>query len=139
MIDRDFVEQKIKLIKNDLQELKELKPTHWEIFLEKKHQRYLCEHLLEHIINRAIDINNHIIVESKKSPPDSYESSFLILAELKILPTGLARKISKSAGLRNRLTHDYDDIKFDIFYQSISDCLTQYPQYLRHILKSLEK
>lgn len=139
MIDKDFIEQKIKLIKEDLKELQDIKPHHWEVFLEDKRCRYISEHLLEHIINRAIDINNHIVVESKKAPPDGYEQSFLALAELGILSGNFAAAISKSAGLRNRITHDYDDIKYDIFYESINDCLQQYPEYIKNIITFLDR
>ncbi|MBI2552373.1 DUF86 domain-containing protein [Candidatus Uhrbacteria bacterium] len=135
MIDREFVEQKLKLIKADLEELRREKPPHWEVFLEDSRTRHVTEHLLEHIVNRAIDINSHLLVESGKAPPDTYEDSFLKLAEFGVLTAKFAGEVAKSAGLRNRLIHEYDGIRYDVLYDAISDAVREYPQYIEAITK----
>ncbi len=42
-----------------------------------------------------------------------------------------AREIAPSAGLRNRLVHEYNDSDQKIIYQSMGDALKQYTRYCR--------
>lgn len=92
------------------------------------------------VINEAIDINQHLIVELGKGKlPFDYKESFLLLGELGILPQKFAEEISRSVGLRNILVHQYRKLDEKIFYQSIKDCLRQYSLYCGYILKYLEK
>lgn len=139
MIDRTLVEQKLKLMRADLEELAREKPTDVDALLEDSRARHVVEHLLEHIVNRAIDINGHVLVESGKPPPDTYEDSFLKLAELGILPREFAVEIAKSAGLRNRLIHEYDGVNYEVLYDAIGDALRQYPEYITQMIGFLAR
>jgi len=49
----------------------------------------------------------------------------------------LAVQIAKSAGLRNILVHDYNDIDRKILHGSIRDCLKDYHGYLTYLSKFL--
>ena len=65
------------------------------------------------IIGRALDINEHLISEladSKLKLPQNYKETFLFLKNLKILPEDFADEISKSAGFRNAIVHEYNNL-----------------------------
>ncbi|MGE4554840.1 MAG: DUF86 domain-containing protein, partial [Candidatus Paceibacterota bacterium] len=64
-----------------------------------------------------------------------YRETFLRLAEMGILPEDFAQEIAKSAGFRNAIVHDYNNIDKYITYQSVKDAIAQYAQYCDHILK----
>lgn len=57
-----------------------------------------------------IDINYHLITGNGHPPPADYFTSFLKLADLAILDRPFAERLAPSAGLRNRLVHEYDAI-----------------------------
>ena len=100
------------------------------------------ERLLARIINRAIDINQHIIAEydaERMQSPLDYRETFLRLAELNMYSTAFAEQIGKSIGTRNILAHEYDKIDDRLVYQSMGDCLKDYTKYCGYILKFLEK
>jgi uncharacterized protein YutE (UPF0331/DUF86 family) len=59
--------------------------------------------------------------------------------ELGILPAEFAERIAKSAGLRNILVHDYNDVDRRIVYGSIASCLADYPRYVEAIGRFLER
>jgi uncharacterized protein YutE (UPF0331/DUF86 family) len=59
--------------------------------------------------------------------------------ELGILPAEFAERIAKSAGLRNILVHDYNDVDRRIVYGSIRSCLADYPRYVEAIGRFLER
>ena len=140
-IDIHFIRRKIKLIQEDLSELDNL--AHYsfdEIF--KDHIKYLAaERLLEKIIMRAIGINQHMIAELGRGDEQvrGYEDTFYILSQLGIYDEEFAKQIAPSAGLRNRLIHEYNNTRQDIIYKSVSEAVKQYVKYCDSILKFIEK
>jgi len=140
-IDIHFIRRKIKLIQEDLSELDGL--AHYSFDeISKDHIKYLAvERLLEKIIIRAIDINHHMIAELGRGDERvrGYEDTFYILSQLGIYGEEFAKQIAPSAGLRNRLVHEYNNTRQDIIYKSVSDAVTQYVKYCDSILKFIEK
>jgi len=61
------------------------------------------------------------------------------LVGLGVYQENFAKKIAPSAGLRNRLVHEYNDTKEEIIYQSVGEAISQYAKYCRCILKFLSK
>ncbi len=84
-----------------------------------------------------IDINYHILTEKENHIPVDYYTSFIELGKKGYLPMKFAEMIADSAGLRNRLAHEYDKIDEKKIYQAAKSCLKDVPKYLKHIDKSL--
>lgn len=140
-IDIHFIRRKIKLIQEDLSELDNL--AHYSFDeITKDHIKFLAvERLLEKVIMRAIDINQHMIAELGKGDERvrSYEDTFYVLYQLGIYGEEFAKQIAPSAGLRNRLVHEYNNTRQDIIYRSVSEAVAQYVRYCDSILKFIEK
>lgn len=141
MLDVDFVRRKIKLIQEDLRKLETLSKYSFEEISADFMKMAVVERLLEKIIMRAIDINQHLIVELGKGDEEirGYEDTFYALVKLGIYSQVFAEKIAPSAGLRNRLVHEYNDTKPEIIYQSVAEAISQYAQYCDYILKFLSR
>ncbi len=80
-----------------------------------------------------IDVNYHVITASGHPPPADYHASFVRLAELGILEPAFAKRIARSAGLRNRLVHDYEGIDHAKVFAALVDALDDVPLYLDRI------
>lgn len=141
MIRKDFVNRKVSLIQNDLIKLSELSNYSLDEVVQDFLKATTVERLLERIINRAIDINQHIVAEvvNNGEPPRDYTETFLKLAEFGVYPKEFAEKISKSVATRNILAHDYDKVDYSLIYESIKDCLGDYTAYCDYILGFSEK
>lgn len=141
MIDKEFIERKIKLIHEDIKELEELAKYSFKELSSDYIKMSAVERFLEKIIMRALDINQHLIVEEGIGTEKvrGYEDTFLALSALKVYPESFAKKIAPSAGLRNRLVHEYNNTSPKIIYSSVKDAIKQYAQYCNYILKFLEK
>lgn len=142
MVNKEFIKRKIFLIEKEFEFLKEFSEFSFQEIVSDFKKQAIVERLMERIIMRAIDINQHLIAElstEEMSPPKNYKETFLKLADLKIYPKEFAKNISKSVGTRNILVHQYDEIDYSQIYSSISDCLKDYYQYCDYILKFLEK
>jgi len=140
-IDIHFIQRKIKLIQEDLSELDNLAHFSFDEISKDRIKFLAVERLLEKIIMRAIDINQHIIAELGRGDERvrGYEDTFYLLSQLGIYNEEFAKQIAPSAGLRNRLVHEYNNTRQDIIYKSVSEAVTQYVKYCDSVLKFIEK
>ncbi|MDP2709259.1 MAG: DUF86 domain-containing protein [bacterium] len=137
-IDKQLISRKITLINNDLKSLKALSKLSLKTYLSKADYEALAERYLERVIGRMIDINYHILSEKESKIPTDFYSSFIELGKNKYLPLKLAEAMANSAGLRNRLAHEYDEIDAKKVYEAMTACLKDVPKYLKNIVKLLD-
>ncbi|HCC59652.1 MAG: hypothetical protein A2402_03125 [Candidatus Staskawiczbacteria bacterium RIFOXYC1_FULL_37_43] len=135
--DKELVNRKITLINEDLKSLKLLSKVSLKTYLSKTDYEVLAERYLERIIGRMIDINYHILSENDNKIPVDFYTSFIELGKKKYLSLKLAKTMANSAGLRNRLAHEYDEIDPKKVYGAVKSCLKDTPKYLKSIIKSL--
>jgi uncharacterized protein YutE (UPF0331/DUF86 family) len=95
------------------------------------------ERLLQELIEAAIDLNTHILVQDGHGAPDDYYQGFIRLADHGILSRELADSLAPSAGLRNRLVHEYDAIVDAIVLDAVRKAQSLYPQYVAAVERYL--
>ncbi|GIW41378.1 MAG: hypothetical protein KatS3mg076_1955 [Candidatus Binatia bacterium] len=139
MMDRELVTRKMALIMADLRALERLAHHTKEQYLKDPTDEVLAERYLERIVGRMIDINYHVITETGHPPPKDYFDSFVRLGRIGVLPPEFAKRIAASAGLRNRLVHEYDEIDPERVYEALQAAVRDVPTYLRHVDEFLEK
>lgn len=130
VIDAILLKRKLVQLKGYLEELARGKPSSFLEYQKSSKERRNAERLLQLIVETASDINEYILVESGMAPPEDYRTSFTELSRLSVLDPEFALEISKAAGLRNRLVHDYADIDDKIVYDSIDSALQQFSMYI---------
>lgn len=86
-----------------------------------------------------IDVNFHILVESGEAPPPDYYQSFVRLAELGVYDHEFAERITRSAGLRNRIAHEYDEIDREQVYAVLKSAQQDVPEYMKSIKGFLDR
>ena len=142
MINREFISRKITLIQKELSHLKDYQGLAFDAIAGSYEKLATVERALERIINRAIDVNNHLIAElatAKTATPLEYADTFRSLVSLNIYPAAFANDIAKSVGTRNLLVHEYDSVDTKQVYTSIDDALRDYSAYCSYLLDFLEK
>ncbi len=97
------------------------------------------ERLLQEMIEAAIDINTHLIIQQGYDAPEDYYQSFTRLGEIGLLSVDLAEKLAPSAGLRNRLVHRYDTLDDTRILEAVNTAQALYPEYIRAIEQFLRK
>ena len=142
MIDENFVERKIALIQEGLQRLSDLKELTFDEVAKDFFKYSTLKLVLMEVIGRAIDINEHLIAESEKSEmetPLTYRETFLTMGKLGILPKEFASQIAESAGFRNAIVHNYNNLDQYLIYKTVGQAIRQYTQYCERILNFLSK
>jgi len=75
MLDKKFIKRKITLIQNELDNLLLIKETTIDDILKDPVKLAAMERFLERVINRALDINQHIIAENSQQAPLTYKET----------------------------------------------------------------
>jgi uncharacterized protein YutE (UPF0331/DUF86 family) len=139
VIDIELINRKLVLIGQDLEGLDELSGKPESEYMANRVYEAAAERYLERMIGRMIDINFHILVESGQAPPSDYYQSFIKLVELGVYSPEFAKTIAGSAGLRNRIAHEYDEIDAKQVYAAIGSAKADVPKYIRCIEEFLKK
>lgn len=138
MVRAEVVERKLEALANYLDELRALRPTDLQEYQADLARRRAIERLLQLVVEVATDINTHLAAESGQVPDDYFES-FWSAARLGAIDDDLARRLAPSAGLRNRLVHEYEVLDDAQVFASIDMALDLFPVYIRQILGFLER
>jgi uncharacterized protein YutE (UPF0331/DUF86 family) len=138
MLRPEFVQRKLQLIAEDLGRLLEYKDESRESITADFLKLAALERLIERIVMRAIDINEHLIAElgsgaESRTARLTYRETFDRLAGLGVYPKEFAENIARSAALRNILVHDYNDADRRIVCGSVRPCLEDYRQYVERV------
>jgi len=132
-LDAEIIRRKLVVIMENLIALESVKDISVEEYVRDLFKRKAVERLLQELIEAAIDINIHIIAQSGSAVPDDYFKSFIKAGELKILSVDLAEKLAPSAGLRNRLVHEYDSLEHSLVLEAVKIAENLFPEYMKQI------
>jgi len=139
MIEKRLIKRKLIKLKEYLKELRPFSEISPQDYVSDYKNKRTVERDIQLIVECACDINNHILVETQEKPPKDYYSSFTDLLKIKVLPQNFASTLAETAGLQNRLVHEYEEIKDNIVYENIANVLRLYKKYIHYIIKYLEK
>ncbi|GAB7389245.1 DUF86 domain-containing protein [Bacillaceae bacterium] len=138
MADSQVVHRKLTKMSEYLRELNELIALPPQEFFRHFYYMRSAERLLQLLVDVAVDINNHILVDEGYPAGKDYYSSFFDLIKLGVYNETFACQIAPSAGLRNILVHEYEEIDEEIVRQSMTKAASLYREYMGFILKYLE-
>jgi uncharacterized protein YutE (UPF0331/DUF86 family) len=138
-IEVEIVRRKLAVIIENLKTLEPIKGMNTDEYLQDLYKRKATERLLQELIEAAIDINIHMIVQTGHTVPDDYYESFIRVGELKIISLDLAQKLAPSAGLRNRLVHEYDRLEHSMVLKAVNMAEELFSKYVKEINDYLSK
>lgn len=139
MIDKNFLKQKLAYIESYYMEMEKVLSFSDKEIKEDLIKLRALERIFQLIVDEIIDTNNHIIRYKPLKLPADFQSTFIILAENKILSVDFAKKIAPVVGLRNRLVHRYEKIDLDLMLQNIRKNKGDFKEYIKYIYHFLEK
>ncbi|MBU0701201.1 DUF86 domain-containing protein [bacterium] len=126
----DVLREKLLFLTQYLGELSELRKITYREYTDKSIIKRATERLLQLLVEVASDINGIILTIGGKRVPESYYDSFIKVGEAGIISIDLAQKLASTAGLRNRIVHEYGEYKDSIVFQNIKKMYELYMEYL---------
>ena len=133
MVNKELVRRKLNKLIQYLNEISGIIDYTFQDYLDNYFIKRTTERLLQLIVEVATDINGHIAIDAGNCPPKNYFESFIILAELEVIDRELAKKLAPSAGMRNRLVHEYEEIDDKIVYENIPEAIVMYNKYITQV------
>jgi uncharacterized protein YutE (UPF0331/DUF86 family) len=110
LIEREILAVRLGRMRQALCKLRELAAKPLDAYVGSETDKALAEHYLRIALEAALDSGNHVIAAGSFRKPLALREIPLILAENGILSAELASKLSRAAGLRNRLVYRYAEI-----------------------------
>lgn len=142
MLRPEFVRRKLALIAEDLERLVAFRDVSLEALRADEIRLAAVERMLERIVMRAIDVNEHLLAELARAEGKisrlTYRDTFLLLADLGVYGKDFAQRIAASAALRNILVHDYNDADRRVVHASILTCLRDYREYVARVAEFID-
>jgi uncharacterized protein YutE (UPF0331/DUF86 family) len=138
-VDAAVIRSKLGHIAECLDALRPLARLTLAEYRARLYERKAAERLLQEGIEAALDINAHMIAEVGVSVPDEYYGGFIKMGEVGVLSRDLAKALAPSAGLRNRLVHEYAGLDDAKVLGAIAVMLDLYPRYIQAVEAHLGK
>lgn len=132
-VDKDIIRRKLAIIVENLGALAPIGEMTRERYLQDIYTRKAAERLLQEVIEAAIDTNTYLLVQAGSGAPDDYDESFIKAGAHGVISLHLAEQLAPSAGLRNRLVHEYDLLDPGQVLGAVRMANALYPLYIRAI------
>lgn len=133
VIDATKVLVKIRLIKENLVKLDQLKKVPEDVFKQDFEKHDSAKYSLQTSIEAMIDICNHIISRKCLGMPKNKADSFAILCQNKILSPDMQDTYTAMARFRNRVVHLYDEVDTGDVYQYLHDGIADFESFIHEI------
>lgn len=137
-IEPEIILAKLDFMTNYLDDLSPFESITLEEYLSDRNKQLIIERLLQLIIQVALDVNRYLLKRLGVQQPNSNFDVFIVVSNCGIITTELAKVLSESGVLRNRLVHLYDEIDPVKVHQAIDLALHNYPIYQRQITTYLD-
>jgi uncharacterized protein YutE (UPF0331/DUF86 family) len=132
------LEQRLDELKARTSRLEDLSRRPREEFDANPDLRAIAERNFEVAIQCCIDMANRILALEGARKPRDYYDSFMLLAEVGVVPADLARSAAPMAGFRNVLAYEYSGIDWDQVYESFGH-LGDLCDFAQHVARWLEQ
>ena len=125
-LDRALAQRKLATIARDLADLRHVAGLSLTEFLSDRFRQKGTERLLQEVVEAAVDLNQHLLLDATGAAAPNYYDSFVLLGEHGIIPRDLAAFLAPSAGLRNRLVHEYDKVDDALVLAAVGVAIDQF-------------
>jgi len=137
-MNREIVTIRMTLIVKYLNHLHKFKSISLEEYLNSFDYQLITERLIQLLVEAASDINSYLLVQLHQVTPSAYFDSFIEAGREGIITQELAVALAASAGMRNRLVHQYEEIDHQIVFTAIPKALQQYSLYVQQVTAYLD-
>ena len=134
----DIIKEKLAKLVEFLRELERVKTASFEEYRSNPAIKRSCERLIQLIVESAGDINSAVVIGLRDLPPKDYYDTFIKAGGIKLICGELSKKLAPWAGLRNRIVHQYAEIKDRLVFEKVEPTIENFSEYVRQVEKFIE-
>ncbi|MDA2935781.1 DUF86 domain-containing protein [Patescibacteria group bacterium AH-259-L05] len=125
-----MIENKISSVEKYLSILNSFKKYSVEEIKQNITIKGSLERYLYLAVQATIDLAEAVISLKKFRKPTTLSENFYILNEEKIISNKLTEQLAKMTGFRNIIAHDYEQIDYDIVYDTLQNRLKDIKKFI---------
>jgi uncharacterized protein YutE (UPF0331/DUF86 family) len=137
--DRERVIKLLDYLESEVDDYPVFSNLSWETYHKDKEKRRNVERWIENIVMSSIDIAKVLLASENRPIPDSYKEILYHIGLVGDFGEEFGKKLSKWAGLRNIVVHEYLDIRWRNIKGFISESEPVYKQLIKGIKKILKE
>ena len=103
----------------------------------RRREHYAVERLLQLLCESAADIALQLVKARGETLPASYREIFSALERMGVLTPAMASELVAACGMRNVLTHLYDEIDLDRVIAAVDPAVALYARFSGWVLEQL--
>ncbi|MDQ3720982.1 MAG: DUF86 domain-containing protein [Actinomycetota bacterium] len=119
MVDPDRIHERLGRLDRMLALLEAAREGGESTYLTDLDLRLKTERALQLALQICIDTGAHLIAELGLQPAEDYRGVFESLGVARVIDRDLARRLGRSAGLRNLLVHGYADVEDRLIWEAL--------------------
>ena len=132
-VDASLVRRKLATIVRNLDDLGGMDGLALDAYRANRLRLKATERLLQEVVEAAADVNVHLLRAAGRPAPPDYYRSFIEAGGAGLLGPPLAERLAPSAGLRNRLVHEYDAIDDVVVLRAVGEARRLFRDYVAAI------
>lgn len=136
-LDADLVRRKLAAITRKLDHLKAVERLSLGEYRADPFRVKGTEKLLQETVEAAVDANVHILRALGVPAAQDYYESFVSAGRQGVIPPELAARLAPSAGLRNRLVHEYEDVDDAIVLRAVAEARRSFADFVAAVERFL--
>jgi uncharacterized protein YutE (UPF0331/DUF86 family) len=129
-LDAGLVRRKLAVIVRNMADLATIEGLSLAEYRRDRFRQKGAERLLQETVEAAVDVNLHLLRIRGGAGPTDYFTSFTELGRQGLIPLDLAEQLAPSAGMRNRLVHQYDAIDDAVVLGAVGDARRLFAAYV---------
>jgi len=135
--DRERVIRLLDYLESEVDDYPVFSNLSWETYQKDKEKRRNVERWIENIVMSSIDIAKILLASENRPIPESYKEILSHIGLIGDFDEEFGKKLSKWAGLRNIVAHEYLDIRWRNIKEFINESEPVYRQLIKGIKKIL--
>lgn len=137
-MDKELVTRKLAQIVEYTEQLEQVLETDEATFARNFMIHRVAERQIELLVESAAKLNIELAQSLAKIPPSDYYSSFFSVAATGWVNNEVATRLATLTGLRNRLVHQYEDIRLPKLFRACKESLADWRAYIASIATHLK-
>ena len=128
----------LKFLEDEWKDYHEYENFTWDIYYKNRKKRREIERWIENVLNSVIDISKVIIISEEYKLPETYKEMVRFLSLFKHFEKRCMDGLSSYVNLRNIITHEYIDIKWNSIENFLKDSKSLIPIFIKSVQKYLK-
>jgi len=129
----------LTFLREELEDYENFKNLSKEEYNQERDKRRNVERWIENIINSSIDIAKTILSSENISLPDTYKEAILSLSLIKGFDKEEIERLSDWVRLRNIISYEYLDIRWNSINRFINQAIPIYKSFLEKVKNYVDK